>query len=110
MIAFSYVLARKRCEGDVRSRTPIVRFAEGGGFSGNTGCNNFFGTLRIEGSTISMGPIGSTMMMCPEPLMEQERAVLGALETARGVSIDADDLVLTDADGTPVLTATRAAP
>ncbi len=64
-----------------------------GKVSGSGGCNNYSGsyvstravgknTLRIE------GPMAMTMMMCAEPLMDQERLYLAALESATEYTIE----------------------
>ena len=51
---------------------------EGGQVSGNGGCNQFFGPIRITGTTLAIGPLGATLMGCPEPLMRAEGALHAA--------------------------------
>ncbi len=46
------------------SRANIVISADGTKLSGNTGCNNMFGAVAIEGKQITISQIGSTRMMC----------------------------------------------
>ena len=75
-------------------------FAEGQ-VSGIAFCNRFFGPYEEDGTTLSFGMLGSTMMACPD--MEYEGEYLEALGTATGYRVEADYLVLTDADGNALL-------
>jgi len=68
-----------------------------GQVSGIAFCNRFFGPYEEDGTTLSFGMLGSTMMACPD--MEYESEYLEALGTATGYRVEADYLVLTDADG-----------
>jgi heat shock protein HslJ len=91
----------------VGSRPAMITFGEDGRFSGSTGCNNYFGQFSPSSDGLASGPIGSTMMMCPEPLMVQERRVLDALEATRRIEFDHDTLALVGADGVAVVEAQR---
>lgn len=51
--------------------------------SGMAGCNRFFGSVTIDGGSISVGPLGSTRMACPPAIMDQEDRFLKALANAR---------------------------
>ena len=84
---------------EVGSRPAMIAFGADGRFSGSTGCNNFFGQFAETEGGLASGPIGSTMMMCPDALMVQERRLLGALEATRAIEVDRDMLVLADGDG-----------
>lgn len=77
-------------------RTPGLAFDESRSAAGSTGCNNFMGSCTIDGSMIEFGPLATTLMMCPETAMVQERLVLDALANARRWSIDGDRLTLWD--------------
>ncbi len=57
---------------------PTVRFADGRA-SGFSGCNRFTGGFKREGDTLSVGPLGGTMMACPEPRMAVEKVFLEGL-------------------------------
>lgn len=51
--------------------------SEEGRAAGFDGCNRYFGEFRIEyGHQIVQGPMASTMMACPQALMELEQAYL----------------------------------
>jgi heat shock protein HslJ len=76
-------------------------FAEDGKLSGSTGCNQYFSTYKLDGDQLTIGPLGSTKMACPEPpgVMEQEVAILALLENTSAYYINADTLFLLDANG-----------
>ena len=78
----------------------FVQFKGEGDLSGFSGCNRFFGSWQIDGDTIVMGPIGSTRMACPEPLMGFESALFEALDASRTFHRDGTDLTLLDDEGT----------
>ncbi|MFN8620844.1 MAG: META domain-containing protein [Chloroflexota bacterium] len=82
-------------------RSPTLTL-QGGSLSGQAPCNQYNASYTLEGSTLSVGPIMSTKMACPD--LDLETAYLAALQSATGWSIDASgDLVLTDASGAEVL-------
>lgn len=58
--------------------------------AGSTGCNRFVGGFTLSGEGFGFGPLGTTLMACPEPLMAQERAMLDALELVSRFDIAAD--------------------
>jgi len=76
--------------GDVAS---TLRFDDDGRVSGSAGCNRYFGTLSLEGERVSVGPLGSTRMMCAPPVMDQEQRFLQALEGARRLERRGDALL-----------------
>ncbi len=59
-----------------------LSFPEAGKVAGNGSCNRFFGLTQIAGTEIKLGPLGSTRMACPEPIMTQETKYLNALQAA----------------------------
>jgi putative lipoprotein len=77
----------------------FVQFKGEGELSGHGGCNGFFGQYEITQNTIRVGPLGATMMACQGPVMDQEKAFLAALETARTFQRGDRSLILFDADG-----------
>jgi heat shock protein HslJ len=84
----------------VAGTTVTATFGEDGSLSGSGGCNSYSGTFAVDGNTISIGSIASTMMMCMgEGVMEQEQAYLAALSKATTYAIDGTTLDLWDADG-----------
>lgn len=52
--------------------------------SGSAGCNTYTGPLNPISDYFTVGPIATTLMLCDEPLMQQEQAYLTALESLTG--------------------------
>lgn len=80
-----------------------VTFGSDGKLSGNVGCNSFSGDYKVDGSTITFGPIVSTMMACADPIMEQESAVLSMFANSATFKIDGKTLTITSANGDSVV-------
>jgi heat shock protein HslJ len=59
-----------------------LTFPEAGKVAGNGSCNRFFGPSEVSGDSIKLGPLASTRMMCPEPVMNQETKYINALQAA----------------------------
>lgn len=80
-----------------------LRFEEGK-VGGLAGCNNYFGSYKLEGAQISVGELGSTMMFCadPEGSMDQEIGYLAALGAAATFQVEDNILTLFDAAGARV--------
>jgi heat shock protein HslJ len=79
-------------------------FNDAGNLSGFGGINSYFGGYKLVGTTISIGPIGSTKMAGPQALMELETLYFNLLESATGVTITSNSLVMTDNSGNTLLT------
>jgi heat shock protein HslJ len=79
-----------------------------GHISGNSGCNSFHGTFKVEGSALSVGPLATTRMQCSEKgVMDQEQAFVAALQTATTWEISRGMLDMHRKDGARVLTASN---
>lgn len=76
-----------------------VTFGSDGKLSGNVGCNSFSGDYKVDGSTITFGPVISTMMACADPIMQQESAVLSVFANSATFKIDGKTLTITSSDG-----------
>ena len=83
----------------VNADTFVSASFDDGDISGSAGCNNYFGTYEATEDTISIGPLASTMMLCPDPVNEQEQLFLAALESAATYQIIANRLELINGDG-----------
>lgn len=84
---------------------PTISFdIDGRAVSGSASCNRYFGGFSLTGEGLSFGELGSSMMMCEDAVMAQERAVLEIIEGTSGFTI-ADDgsLSLTTGDGRSLL-------
>lgn len=76
----------------------FVQFKGDAKLAGHGGCNRFFGQYKVSGNEISIGPVGSTRMACPEPVMDAEMAFFAALDSARTYRRDKANLVLFGTD------------
>jgi len=74
-----------------------AEFTEGQ-VGGTAGVNRYFASYELDGETLTIGPAGSTMMMGPEDLMQQEMVFLAALGTAESFQVTGDSLQI-DYDG-----------
>jgi len=85
--------------------TPTLAVAGAGKVQGFASVNRYFGQAEFaEGGRLRwIGPLGSTRMAGPEPLMDQEQAFLTALERARSVALRAGRLILQDETGRTAL-------
>lgn len=61
---------------------------ENGEVTGSTGCNSFHGRYWQGGRDVGFSELGTTRMMCPDELMEQERIILEGLESATHFDFD----------------------
>jgi heat shock protein HslJ len=85
---------------------PISARFEAGQITGSAGCNRYFANLEDRGrGAIAIGPVGTTRMACPPPLMEQEQSFLGALGKVERFGFRFGNLVLGGPGGTLVLSA-----
>lgn len=66
--------------------------------TGFAGCNNFFGSYELDGSSLTFGPMGATRMACPDLETGLEASVFNALESARKWKIEGGELLLLEAD------------
>lgn len=66
--------------------------------SGSSGCNRFWGSYTADGGSITIGPVASTRMACPEDLMEQEQLFLAALASVVTWRVDGNVLDMHRAD------------
>jgi|GEM_PF-2897993 len=72
-----------------------LSFGEDARASGSGGCNSYGGSYSINDTSISFGQMISTMMACEEGIMTQEMAYFQALESASGISLEGDTLIIT---------------
>ena len=80
-------------------------FTGNGSVSGSAGCNQYFASYTSAGTSLTLGPVGSTKKYCGEPggIMGQEQAFLSLLSRAGGYKIEGDQLVLEDKEGNGLL-------
>lgn len=61
------------------------------GLTGSTGCNRYQASYQITEDTLTLSPIATTRIACPEPLINQESAFLKALEGTKLYAITAQN-------------------
>jgi heat shock protein HslJ len=95
--------------GDYRTSTNGVKqtitFTKDGKVSGDSGCNRFAGGYTVKGNHITIGPLASTLMACPDREMNAEATFLKKLQAAKTFKATASTLKLTGSEG--VLTLKR---
>lgn len=77
----------------------FIQFEVDGSVNGNSGCNNFFGSLEKSDSGIGMGQLGSTRRACPEPEMSLEATFLEAITQTDDIKSGGNSMRLLDEDG-----------
>jgi len=72
-----------------------IRFDEEGRVSGETGCNRFMGSYRLNELSLTISQLASTRRACPSAaLSQQEQAYLRALESVESYRAGRGQLVL----------------
>ena len=78
-----------------------------GSAAGQGGCNRFTGGYTEAPGELAFGPLASTRMACPEPMMRTESDFFAALDATRQAVATHLLLALFDADGRLLATLTR---
>jgi heat shock protein HslJ len=123
-LLFVFTTVPAEAEGDVLvGSTWLVEDIDGGGVidflqstltfdseekvSGMGGCNNFFGSIEIDGVAIAFGPIGATRKACGEAIDDQEFRFFTALAKVRSFEYGEGLLILLDDKGGQLLRLSR---
>ena len=86
--------------GVVDGSAASLTFGPEGQLSGNATCNLILGNYDEKDGSIALIPVATTMMACPDALMEQERRVLDILNGPVTYEITPDAaLILSGTDG-----------
>lgn len=73
---------------------------DGERLSGTVGCNRFGGGYAVKDRVLTAGQLAATLMACPGPAMEQERAFFDLMSVPAGIDFPSDGtLVLTGKNG-----------
>jgi heat shock protein HslJ len=78
---------------------PITMSVNGTEILGRAACNSYGGTIKVNGSAISVGEMGSTAMGCEPAVMAAEAAFLTVLGLAESFEYAEDGLVLSSPQG-----------
>ncbi|MEM7127495.1 MAG: META domain-containing protein [Chloroflexota bacterium] len=83
------------------AETMITLAFEGSTVEGDGGCNSYFGSYTVDGSSLSIELPASTLMFCESPagVMEQEEAYILALNGATSFEIEGNELRILYQDG-----------
>lgn len=76
---------------DTMKGLPFLNFSENGKLFGSTGCNNFTGSFKLEGTKLSLNPGAMTKMMCPG---NTEQDFLSAIKKVTDLKLDGSMLNL----------------
>jgi heat shock protein HslJ len=76
----------------------ITLQVEGTNAAGSSACNQYGGSVTIDGSKIVFGDLVSTLMGCEADVMAAESAYTNALRQVDTISFEGDDLILTGPD------------
>ena len=79
--------------------TLTATFTPDGQVAGNAGCNTYSGPYKLDGTSLTVGPLATTMMACDQKIMDQETAFLTALQTPTKVETSGATVTLRDASG-----------
>ena len=110
--ANEWVLDREDSALTVDDDNPVTLGVDGNTVSGRAPCNtcNTAGSSwELDGDELTVGPARSTQMACVDPpgVMEQEAALLQALESAARVEIAPGTLTILDAEGAIAIVAVQ---
>ncbi|MEM8858248.1 MAG: META domain-containing protein [Chloroflexota bacterium] len=75
-------------QASVMDGTEITLSFVDGQVTGNSGCNNFFGSYTQEGETVKFENLGTTRKACEADIMDQENAFIEVLSAADGATIN----------------------
>ncbi|MCB9419172.1 MAG: META domain-containing protein [Ardenticatenaceae bacterium] len=78
--------------------TVTIKFTSDGQVNGSASCNSYFGSYTLDGGNLLTDPVGSTEIWC-EGLMDQESAFLQALQSATGLTVTEDSLLIHTPEG-----------
>lgn len=77
---------------------PVTLIIEGAGVNGRAACNSYFGSVAVDGASITIGQLGQTEMACEPAVMDSEFAYLQALSAVTTWERTADRLTLSGGD------------
>jgi heat shock protein HslJ len=84
---------------------PFLIFMPEGKLTGSGGCNRFFASYDVTGSTLKVGLIGSTLMFCQDPpwLMDMEGDFFSCLQRSYRFELAEDSLKIFDQEDKQLL-------
>ena len=83
----------------ITGTTLTATFTADGEVGGNAGCNSYSGPYKLDGTSLTVGPLATTMKACEQAIMDQETQFLAALQTPTKVEPSGATVTLRDASG-----------
>ncbi|MEI8333557.1 MAG: META domain-containing protein [Chloroflexota bacterium] len=102
----AWTLTRYQVDGKVApvpDGTSATAVFAAGKVAGTAGCNSYTGTYTVDGTTLAIGPLATTMMACQPPASDLETAYLANMGKVASFAGSATKLTLSDASGTTLL-------
>lgn len=92
---------RNKQDGLIKANPEVTSslFFQNDRVTGKAGCNDYFGNYQFTGNNLVIKQVASTMAMCPEPFISQERELLAHLENVSRYQIVNQKLQLFDKKG-----------
>ena len=88
----------KTLNGDeITKGLPSLNFSDNGKLFGSTGCNNFTGSYKLDGTKLSLDPGAMTKMFCPG---DTEQDFLKAINQVTSLKMDVSKLNLLNGTST----------
>lgn len=84
-----------------------LQFLSNGRLAGSGTCNRILGSYESDGTKLGIKLGGTTMMACPDALMNQERKLLDLLPTIRSYRIDDTGALIMETANAKSITARR---
>jgi heat shock protein HslJ len=85
------ILGEALVSEDIAKGLPSLSFSDNGKLFGSTGCNNFTGDFKLDGTKLSLNPGAITKMMCPS---DTEQNFLNAIKQVTSIKMIGDKLEL----------------
>ncbi len=95
-----WLLRELNGQAPITGTTITAELNEDGRVGGSSGCNNYSTSYSVDGNQLTFSePMASTLMACPEPIIEQERDYTQALADTAEFEIIKDELFLKESNG-----------
>ncbi|MCJ7438559.1 MAG: META domain-containing protein [Acidimicrobiia bacterium] len=97
--AENWVLVPAENSNGITGDTPVTLAVDGEQVSGSGPCNAYHGDLDLEGDSVEITNLASTLRACGDPVMKAEGKYFAALEAVDQIDVSDDRLVLANDQG-----------
>jgi heat shock protein HslJ len=87
----------------IANAAPTLSFGENSMLTGWDGCNQFTGSYTVNGSSLTIQPGASTLMACPEDIMNQATLFTKGLGETSSYKADKANMTLKNASGADLM-------